>query len=270
VDVKNYIESGIIEAYVLGLATPQEVQEVDTLRTQHPEINKAINDFELSLEKYSQQNTTAVPDLKNKIWNNITETETPVIPIAQAKTEIPNHKELTAAPKNIKWLRGAIAASVILLLGSILLNFYYYGQFKSTVREVKAIESKLTTEQNKNVAVQTNLKMACDPLVRKISLSTNGLWSHCKATVFWDSRTNKVYLQLDEAHPMPSNQEFQLWAMKDGKPVNAGVVKSTDNFVLFEMNDITEADAFALTVENKSRTNKNVPDMANLHLSGKI
>jgi cell division septal protein FtsQ len=37
-------------------------------------------------------------------------------------------KEVTAAPRSVKWLRGAIAICIILLMGSILLNFHFWSK----------------------------------------------------------------------------------------------------------------------------------------------
>ena len=44
-DINAYIESGIIESYVLGLATAEEIAEVELLCSQQDEIKKAIDNF---------------------------------------------------------------------------------------------------------------------------------------------------------------------------------------------------------------------------------
>jgi quinol-cytochrome oxidoreductase complex cytochrome b subunit len=49
-------------------------------------------------------------------------------------------REVTAAPRSVKWLRGAIAVFVILLMSSILLNFYYWSQGAEERIEKKALQ----------------------------------------------------------------------------------------------------------------------------------
>jgi quinol-cytochrome oxidoreductase complex cytochrome b subunit len=49
-------------------------------------------------------------------------------------------REVTAAPRSVKWLRGAIAVFVILLMSSILLNFYYWSQGAEVRMEKKALQ----------------------------------------------------------------------------------------------------------------------------------
>lgn len=60
-NIKDYIESGIIEAYVLGMATTEEVKEVEEMSVANEEIRAAINDFSDNLEKQALANAIA-PD----------------------------------------------------------------------------------------------------------------------------------------------------------------------------------------------------------------
>ena len=57
VDVNNYINSGIIEEYVLGLCSNEDKLEVEQLAQSHPEILSAINDFSQSIEHYTNENS---------------------------------------------------------------------------------------------------------------------------------------------------------------------------------------------------------------------
>ena len=50
-DIIAYIQSGVIEQYVLGLATAEEAAELEQLRVQYPEINDAVLNFEKTLRK---------------------------------------------------------------------------------------------------------------------------------------------------------------------------------------------------------------------------
>ena len=44
-----------------------------------------------------------------------------------------------------------------------------------------------------------------------------------KATVFWDQKTKEVYLNAESLPKAPKGMQYQLWAIADGKPVNAGM-----------------------------------------------
>ena len=60
-DTKAYIESGIIESYVLGLADAQEIAEVELYCQQYPEIKNAVDEFARIVEKHAFENAVAPP-----------------------------------------------------------------------------------------------------------------------------------------------------------------------------------------------------------------
>ncbi|CAN5809899.1 hypothetical protein BH11BAC7_BH11BAC7_31350 [soil metagenome] len=49
----SYINSGILEAYVLGIGTPEENAVVEKLAIAHPEIKEELEQIEISLEQYA-------------------------------------------------------------------------------------------------------------------------------------------------------------------------------------------------------------------------
>jgi mannose-6-phosphate isomerase-like protein (cupin superfamily) len=60
-DVANYIESGILQVYVLGLASAEEKQEVESFMILHPEIRDAIELFSRDIEHQAVMNATQPP-----------------------------------------------------------------------------------------------------------------------------------------------------------------------------------------------------------------
>lgn len=54
--VSEYIESGILELYVLGMIAADEAVEVEKMMALHPEVMQEVRAIEASLEKYAQAN----------------------------------------------------------------------------------------------------------------------------------------------------------------------------------------------------------------------
>ncbi len=54
--ISEYIESGILELYVMGMLSAAEAVEVEKMMAMHPEVLTEVNAIELSLEKYAQAN----------------------------------------------------------------------------------------------------------------------------------------------------------------------------------------------------------------------
>ena len=53
-NLKEYLESGVIEDYCLGVLPPREMQVVALNAEQFPEIKAAIKAYELALKRYAQ------------------------------------------------------------------------------------------------------------------------------------------------------------------------------------------------------------------------
>jgi anti-sigma-K factor RskA len=73
--------------------------------------------------------------------------------------------------------------------------------------------------------------------------------------VYWNTQTKQVSVDIKSLPTLPANQQYQLWSLVDGKPVDAGVFEAdTTNSVqaLQRLNrSIGRADAFAVTVEKR-------------------
>lgn len=52
-DIEEYIRSGIIESYALGLATASERAEFGQLMAEYPELRMALSVFEYQLEAFA-------------------------------------------------------------------------------------------------------------------------------------------------------------------------------------------------------------------------
>ncbi|TFF33446.1 hypothetical protein [Mucilaginibacter psychrotolerans] len=68
---QQYIDSGILEAYVTGTATDAEVRELMYMKAQYPEVNFALQQLELDMEHIAQHMAIAPPA---GTWNKISDT----------------------------------------------------------------------------------------------------------------------------------------------------------------------------------------------------
>ena len=69
--------------------------------------------------------------------------------------------------------------------------------------------------------------------------------------------------------PAPSEeQQYQLWAIVDGQPVDAGVFDIEKGNILQQLKTISNAQAFAVTLEKKGGSP--TPTLAALFLIGNV
>ena len=88
------------------------------------------------------------------------------------------------------------------------------------------------------------------------------------ATVYWNTESKDVYLLVNQL-PMPvPDKQYQLWAIVDGQPVDAGVFEIEKNFSFVKLKTIPKAEAFAITLEKKGGST--TPNMNAMYVMGKV
>lgn len=78
-------------------------------------------------------------------------------------------------------------------------------------------------------------------------------------------------LNVENLPMPPSGKQYQLWALKDGKPIDAGVfdmIPGTEGDMHMMPVTIADADAFAVTLEKKGGSPS--PTLTQLYAMGKI
>jgi anti-sigma-K factor RskA len=72
--------------------------------------------------------------------------------------------------------------------------------------------------------------------------------------VFWDTtQTKDVYMLVRNLPQTPTEKQYQLWALLDGKPIDLGVfdVKAQQKPLMIRMKNVQNAEAFAITLEER-------------------
>ncbi|MGC4037994.1 MAG: anti-sigma factor [Chitinophagaceae bacterium] len=263
-NIKEYISSGIVESYVLGLSSAEERAEFEQLCAQYPELVAARTSFELLLEKQAFESANEPPAISKQKFADF------LIQQESSKTEsakiVSMDNNTTSGTGGVRWLT---AASVILLLVASWFAYKYYGEassLKSQLENTKEEQAKLDSRLK---ALEDQNKVINDPKVNVVNLTGLQKAPTSSASVYWDSTSSNVWLLVKNLPNIPSDKQFQLWALIDGKPKDLGLFDSPagDNKVMLKMNNTQKADAFAITIENRGNTGG--PNLEQLQTMGK-
>jgi mannose-6-phosphate isomerase-like protein (cupin superfamily) len=74
-NINEYLESGILEKYVLGFTTEEENAEIEKLSNEHESIRTEIDEISEALVCYAQKNVTVNPTIKPMVMAVIDYTE---------------------------------------------------------------------------------------------------------------------------------------------------------------------------------------------------
>jgi Anti-sigma-K factor rskA len=252
-DINQYISSGIIEMHVMGLCSPEESAGLELLRTQHPQVNEAVQQFEIEFEKNALQNALSTgSQLDNKILQSLSKLQTPVVPMQVSNGKV----------KTFNWLKAAAAAAVVLFAVSSIFNYTLYKKTKE--QELALAETKKITS-----LPQSDYAVLKTPGITPVAMY--GVFPHnvCRCTLFWDKKTGKAYMMIHHLVPSGAEKQYQLWAMVNDKPVNVGMVDDTIRDRFIELKNVPEgATAFTVTLENAAGST--TPTVEQTYLSGKI
>lgn len=251
-NIQEYISDGIVESYVLGLASDEERREFEKMFTQYAEVLAARTSFELALEKQSMDNAiTPAAAVKNKIFEQISGTGKVV-------------SMQTALVRKTNWAKYAAAASVILLAGSIYYNITLYNKNKNLQNNYDNTVAKLSDVEKDIQILQSN------PNVKMAAMNGQPISPTSYATVYWDTTSQDVYLMINNMPKPASDKQYQLWAFLDGQPIDMGLIEITEKpLQLYHLKKAQAAQAFAITLEKKGRSDVSKPG-GDVYVLGKL
>ena len=149
-DIKLYIESGILELYVLGDLTPAERLEVEDMAKNHPEIQKELNDISVTMEQFAVENEIEPPEyLRAEILGQLDFTH---VNPAYPKNAITEKKVVQLQPaRQTNFYKYAFAASIALFLVSLIALFNTYNRLQESRQQLVSLQL-----QNQSIANRVN------------------------------------------------------------------------------------------------------------------
>ncbi|GAB4023442.1 anti-sigma factor [Spirosoma koreense] len=258
-NVTEYIESGILESYVLGVVNDQERREVDCLSSIYPDIRRELDQLSAALEQYATAHSVEPPaSIRTKLLETLP-FEQPTEPQQQPDRETIVRPMPVDPPATYTYrLTWVVAASVGLLL--LVFSFYLLSQLRSnqkTLASTRDANESLQTQLRQLRANQTQtdqmLALVRQPGLRTLQLRGNEKAPEGNILLFWNTQTQQVAVQVQSLPALPADKQYQLWSLVDGKPVDAGVFDAGSDAKLVQQlnHSIARADAFAVTVEKR-------------------
>ncbi|HXC03275.1 MAG TPA: anti-sigma factor, partial [Bacteroidia bacterium] len=218
-EIQAYIASGIIERYVLGDCTPSETEELEVLAKQFPEIRAELDAISTSLESYAFAYAQNPPSKAREQILNAVRKEDRSHPSQSKITTLP-----VTPPKMVTgWLSYAAAALFALLVGSILLNYIFYRQWKTTAQELAQVSAgklqvanEFRVEKTRYLQTLKDLDILRNPALVKMEMKGMKPAPDAKALVFMNPVSNEIYLDVKMLPAPADSMQYQFWAIVDG------------------------------------------------------
>ena len=242
--VLDIISSGLLELYVMGIASPEETRQVEAWAKQYPEVAAEIEAIQSVMVNYAEANAIEPgADVKAKIFAAIQNTSSPVVDMKTAGVA----KVRSLSPV---W-KYAAAASIVLLIGSLVFNYTYYNKYKSANEELATTKTELQQQMAIVQATSEDMEHIKNKYAMPVNLPGMTASMDTVARIYWMQDSHEVYVDRTNLPAPPSGMQYQFWAIVDGIPISGGMINLPDGRTvrLQKMKSFGKAQAFAVSLE---------------------
>ena len=261
-NVEAYIASGILEAYAQGQLSSAERAEVEKYLNTYPALRKELDAIEDAQEALLQR--MAIQPKSSVKESLMAEID------ARERTRIPSAAETESF--NWKWVAAAAIAFAVV---SSYFALDYRSRWKTSARELsnliaqnQQVAKDYNTVNERLDRLEMDLNIVNNPAFTRVVMKGTEQAPSALASVYWNQTSKEVYLSIQELRELSADQQYQLWAIIDGKPVDAGVFDLTKGRLLRMKSVNTGAVTFAVTIEPKG--GRPSPTMETMQVAGNI
>lgn len=259
-DIKAYIESGILELYVAGKLSEKENQEVYELMQQHPEILQEVLEIEAAVIKLTASVSPHSIDFESFV-GKLDNTESKVVELK---------------PKKPNWISYTGWAASVLLAGGLLWTLNTNNKLEKDIQSVSTekqyLEIQIEDARNNLAATKTLLDAIRDKDIITIPLGGQGDYANAFAKVYWNKADNTIYLDGEGLPNAPEGKVWQVWSLTLNPltPTSLGTIDdfNTDDNKIFAIANANESQAFGITLEPEGGSES--PTMEQLYTLGVV
>lgn len=255
-DLKEYIDSGIVELYALGNLSSGERTEFEQRLLLYPALRAELEQAQASLEQYAEAHSV-IPRLsaRRRLLEHVRE---------QVRVESGDAQRDRSFFLTYKYL---IAASLAALLVSTFASWFFYScwndaeeRYTALLQEKQSLSLNLNTVQSAYDKLYSDRMISGDPDVRIITLVMADSSAKPMARVHWNPGSHETWVEVLRPLPAITGMQYQLWAMNEDTPANAGLFDKPLEGGLLQFRDVVSANSWLVTLEPTSGSEQPTTD----------
>jgi anti-sigma-K factor RskA len=207
-------------AYALGALPAEEAQRFEAFLATSPEAQREVAEYRevAALLALAGDETAPGDALRDRLLARIGESKLRPIAAATAPGTAPGAPAAgaSAAPRGVSWL--ALAASLLLAVGLGAALVSARGRLAALETELAARGQALARTRDRLTEREATLNSILDPAVQLFQLTATGE-AEPGIQFFWNRQQHLAIVHGYRLKAVPTGQAYQLWFIKDGKPV---------------------------------------------------
>ncbi|APA63466.1 MAG: anti-sigma factor [Maribacter dokdonensis] len=242
--IKIFLDSDLLEKYLLGTTTELESLQVERYIAMYPEVRETYAELQENLEIFAKLHAIEAPQgLKDKIN-------------ARIKAERKGRK---------RFYSYAIAASITAIL-FIGISTFFWNQNQSLQEENSVVSNKIKLlEENMKEQledVRNQFIVLNNPQTKKYNVKGNQKAKELKAVAYINPVKKLSYINVSKLPNIPESQCFQMWAEVNGKMINLGIIEEAGDQQKLLALPYAENAVGYITIEQKG--NNQAPTVENI------
>lgn len=254
------IASGLLELYVTGSLSAEEIQEVESARAQYPSVKKELTQIEDSLIQLSE---ATGGNVSPKVWERIVQFTQGVRPI-------------NSTPKR-NWSSMTGWAAALLFFVGLAFMLKQNSDLKDKIRTVNTrnmvLQEKTSITEAQLIEANDLLDIVRSKEFNAISLPGNvAVAPAAYATVYYNENENIAYIDAKGLPKPPKGKVYQVWSliMDPLTPRSVGILEDFEmaDTVFFKVENIPSPEAFGITLEPEGGSD--TPTLTQLYTLGRV
>lgn len=243
--VETFLQSGLLETYVLGQCSPEEWATVEKMLARHESVRDERDRIEAALFQYANTFAVTPPEwMRGRIMDNINQ-------------DVPKLQQGNRLVKRVMPLLIGLAALALVM-------FWNYRQQQALQQQIdqQSVELRACTDRESELQ-QANVQMAflTDPNTRAVPVkwldpaNTSG-----KVMAYYNPVLQQTFIKTDALPALAANEDYQFWIVVKGKestPIPMSVFGNSD--ALIKMGYEPDAVNFAVSIEPKGGSPNGIP-----------
>lgn len=258
---REYIESGILELYVFGKLSEEEIAEVNQMASQYPEVKEEIKAIE-----------NAVINLSDSVAPHLSATN-----FEKIRAELLGRNKVIEMKPKTNWAQytGWVAAAVLVV--GFGLQFYKLNQTNETLNNVSTeknlLQESVVDLELKKKESEEVLAILRDTSNVAIALAGQQVAPEAFAKAYYNKTTKTVYIDASGLPEPPKGMVYQVWSLQLEPvltPTSIGLLDSyaTSSTKVIKVENAESPQAFGITLEPAGGSAS--PTLEQLYTLGKV
>ncbi len=240
-DIYSFLESGLLEKYLIGTTTVSETEQVETYISEYPEVKSQYDLLQDNLEIISKLNAVEAPkDSLHKIFEALD--DKPVVTLHTKERRVSVWYSIAASAAAVLF---AISATFFYVKNQQLLN-----ENQVVVDEIFDLRSDIDNTNNKLESVMKQFMRLNNPETEKYIIRGNKRAKNLKTVAYINPKEKTSMIEIVSLPQLPEEQCYQMWAQMQDKMVNLGILDAADRD-LRSIPYTENALSFNITIEPK-------------------